>query len=98
VWKKDNKLATARMARTSTIEEEVGDADAPATVHIDEQLISSFLMAHRLESLSFTMAWRWMRLLNFKYDTRKRVSTLSVMSVTMLLKLSMNFVSNTSHS
>ena len=34
--------------------------------------ISSFLKAHRLESLSLTTAWRWMRLLGFHYDTRKK--------------------------
>ena len=71
MWRKDNELATAGMARTSTIEEEVGNVDAFASVHIDEQLISSLLKAHRLESLSFTTALRWMRLLNFKNDTRK---------------------------
>ncbi|KAI2492861.1 hypothetical protein MHU86_21674 [Fragilaria crotonensis] len=73
VWKKDGEVATAGIANntsTAGVEEDVRDADAP--VSINEQLISSFLKAHRLESLSFTTAWRWMRLLNFKYDARRK--------------------------
>jgi hypothetical protein len=34
--------------------------------------INAFLTAHRLESLSLTTAWRWMRLLGFHYDARKK--------------------------
>jgi hypothetical protein len=32
----------------------------------------SFLRAHGLKSMSFTTAWRWMRLLDFQYDARKK--------------------------
>jgi hypothetical protein len=33
---------------------------------------SAFLNAHRLESMSLTTTWRWMRLLGFQNDTRKK--------------------------
>jgi hypothetical protein len=33
---------------------------------------NAFLKAHRLESMSLTTTWRWMRLLGFQYDTRKK--------------------------
>ena len=32
----------------------------------------TFLSAHRLQSMSLTTTWRWMRLLGFQYDTRKK--------------------------
>ena len=32
----------------------------------------SFLKAHRLKSMSFSTTWRWMRLLGFKYDSRRK--------------------------
>jgi hypothetical protein len=44
----------------------------PVSMSMTEQLVSSFLKAHRLESLSFTTACGWMRLLNFKYNARKK--------------------------
>jgi hypothetical protein len=37
-----------------------------------EMMNESFLKAHRLKSMSFSTAWRWMRLLDFKYDTRRK--------------------------
>jgi hypothetical protein len=33
-----------------------------------EVLNTLFLCAHRLEKMSFSTAWRWMRLLGFWYD------------------------------
>jgi hypothetical protein len=51
--------------------------------HDDESTINSILKAHGLESMSLTTTWRWIRLLGFKYDTRKKASTLMVTNVTM---------------
>jgi hypothetical protein len=70
VWKEDQKVLATASDRAST-------AAAAAILHQeeahnkDELLIASFLKAHGLESMSFTTAWRWMRLLNFKYDAQK---------------------------
>jgi hypothetical protein len=38
----------------------------------DDDTIELFLRAHRLKNMSFTTSWRWMRLLGFKCDTRKK--------------------------
>jgi hypothetical protein len=79
VWKMDYEVATAGITSSSTVEDADDNddsADAPtiptSILDVDEQLIASFLKAHGLESMSFTTAWRWMRLLNFKYDSRKK--------------------------
>ena len=83
VWKMDYEVATAGITNSSTVEDADDNddsADSPtiptSILDVDEQLIASFLKAHGLESMSFTTAWRWMRLLNFKYDSRKKASTL----------------------
>ena len=58
-----------RMASTSNSDgiEPVDDvADGISTIS------NAFLNAHRLESMSLTTTWRWMRLLGFQYDTRKK--------------------------
>jgi len=44
----------------------------PTVDSTQEALMIAFLRAHGLQSLSFTTAWRWMRLLGFCYDTRKK--------------------------
>jgi hypothetical protein len=72
VWKEDQKVLEAASDRASS------SAAAAAILHQEEAhdkdklLTTSFLKAHGLESMSFTTAWRWMRLLNFKYDSRKK--------------------------
>ena len=38
----------------------------------DDKTTDLFLNAHGLESMSLTTTWRWMRLLGFCYDTRKK--------------------------
>ena len=38
----------------------------------DNKAINSFLNAHGLESMSLTTTWRWMCLLGFCYETRKK--------------------------
>jgi hypothetical protein len=71
VWKEDQKVLETASDRASS-------TAAAAILHQeeahdkDELLTASFLKAHRLESMSFTSAWRWMQLLNFKYDVRKK--------------------------
>jgi hypothetical protein len=76
----DYKVATTGITTSCSTVEDADDenddsADAPTIttpiLDADEQLIASFLKAHGLKSMSFTAAWRWMRLLNFKYDSRK---------------------------
>jgi hypothetical protein len=77
--KMGNEEATAGITGYS-IAEDANDnddaSDAPTIttiIDVDEQLIASFLKSYGLKSLSFTSAaWRWMRLLNFKYDSRKK--------------------------
>jgi hypothetical protein len=72
VWKEDQKVLETASDRASST------AAAAAILHQEEAhdkdklLTASFLKAHGLESMSFTTAWRWMRLLNFKYDARKK--------------------------
>ena len=46
--------------------------DRDITPEAGSQAICSFLKVHRLESMSLTTTWRWMRLLGFQYDTRKK--------------------------
>ena len=68
IWQSANTGSTeASAAITST-------TDDTATTSADNQQdpIDSFLVAHGLESLSLTTAWRWMRLLGFQYDSRKK--------------------------
>jgi hypothetical protein len=79
VWKMDYEVATTGITTSCSTVEDANDsddsADAPTIttpiLDADEQLIASFSKAHGLKSMSFTAAWRWMRLLNFKYDSRK---------------------------
>jgi hypothetical protein len=47
-------------------------ADDTTTIANNEDPMHSFLVAHGLDSLSLTTAWRWMQLLGFQYDTRKK--------------------------
>ena len=37
-----------------------------------ENLIVDFMRANGLQTTSFNTAWRWMRLLNVKYDARRK--------------------------
>ena len=50
-------------------------------------LTTSFLNAHRLESLSFSTTWRWMRLLGLNYDTKKKAFMSMITNVTMWLPI-----------
>ncbi|KAI2501399.1 hypothetical protein MHU86_13066 [Fragilaria crotonensis] len=73
VWKEDQQkvLATADNS-TSTAAAAILSQEDEHDDKNKELLTASFLKAHGLESMSFTTAWRWMRLLNFKYDARKK--------------------------
>ena len=79
-WRCYCKTCTCLEGRSkvlATASDRASTAAAAAILHQeeahnkDELLIASFLKAHGLESMSFTTAWRWMRLLNFKYDAQK---------------------------
>ncbi len=77
----DYKVATAGMTSCNTVEDADDNDDSADTptittpiIDVDEQLIASFLKAHGLESMNFSTAWRWMRLLNFKYNSRETAS------------------------
>jgi hypothetical protein len=58
----------------TTASERASTAAAAAILHQEEAhdkdklLTASFLKAHGLASMSFTTAWCWTRLLNFKFD------------------------------
>jgi hypothetical protein len=73
VWKEDQQkvLATADNS-TSTAAAAILSQEDKHDNKNKELLTASFLKAHGLESMSFTTAWRWMQLLNFKYDARKK--------------------------
>jgi hypothetical protein len=64
VWKKDQEQDTTDNNHSTTI----------VTTSRDHQhnINKSFLQAQRLESMSVTTAWRWMRLLGFRYDARRK--------------------------
>ena len=80
VWQEDQKAATISANHTSGRPATSTSVDGYIETPVDsirqeegnQELTSAFLKAHGLESMSFTTAWRWMRLLNFKYDTRKK--------------------------
>ncbi|KAI2511392.1 hypothetical protein MHU86_3003 [Fragilaria crotonensis] len=70
IWQKDVAASstTSETSSPATINNRAGEAgDAMMAPNIN-----AFLNAHRLESLSLTTAWRWMRLLGFHYDARKK--------------------------
>jgi hypothetical protein len=46
--------------------------DRDNTPEAGHQAIHSILKIYRLESMSLTTTWRWMRLRGFQYDTRKK--------------------------
>ena len=80
----DGRASTAAAMQYQEEEEEEEEEE-----HNKEELLTaSFLKAHRLESMGFTTAWRWMQLLNFKYDARKKESAM------MLLRNKRNCASN----
>ncbi len=60
-WQSEQEAQkTSRSSRTN------GEGNEPDTA------IRLFLQAHRLESMSLTTTWRWMRLLGFQYDCRRK--------------------------
>jgi hypothetical protein len=72
------RLARARSCSTAKDADDNNDSAGVPTIttpilEVDEQLIASVLKAHGLKSMIFTTAWRWMRLLNFRYDSRKKL-------------------------
>jgi hypothetical protein len=65
-------LSTVLPTLTVLWEKEMMIPDRDITPEAGSQAICSFLKVHRLESMSLTTTWRWMRLLGFQYDTRKK--------------------------
>ena len=65
-WQRE-KMASASNSDSveHTTTADVSDGDTSS-------IRNAFLNAHSLESMSLTTAWRWMRLLGFQYDTRKK--------------------------
>ena len=68
-WKKDQQAQEEDHTDNNTT-----SAVTTISTIVDDQhnFNESFLRAHRLESMSFTTAWRWMRLLGFRYDARRK--------------------------
>jgi hypothetical protein len=70
LWQKDQEVAVAVAASTTA-----GEITQPVSTEQDNQLEvvnELFIRAHGLESMSFTTAWRWMRLIGFRYDSRRQ--------------------------
>jgi hypothetical protein len=69
-WKKDQQAQEEDHTDNNT----TSAVTTTSTTIVDNQhnFKESFLRAHRLESMSFTTAWRWMRLLGFRYDARRK--------------------------
>ncbi|KAI2488670.1 hypothetical protein MHU86_6071 [Fragilaria crotonensis] len=74
LWKRESVVDedTAETSTLSTSTTAINPTSNPVDVDQDEDDIALFLRAHRLKNMSFTTAWRWMRLLGFKYDTRRK--------------------------
>ena len=70
-WKddKDMKVCCARdeeEAQTTPLEDGLLENEE------NDKIIASFLNAHGLATLSMTTVWRWMHLLGFSYDARRK--------------------------
>ena len=77
LWQKDEEAMAAAASTTTTDSASTSSRNTqPATNTTEnnkqEVVIELFLRAYGLESMSFTTAWRWMRLLGFQYDARKK--------------------------
>jgi hypothetical protein len=64
----------SKVVLTSTSNNEHADVPKEADLceNTDNKTVNSFLNAHGLESMSLTTTWRWICLLGFCYDTRKK--------------------------
>jgi hypothetical protein len=65
IWEKVKRMTTIQVVSKDAATEETTSKS---------QRITSFLNAHCLESVSLTTMWRWMQLLGFHYDSRKKSS------------------------
>jgi hypothetical protein len=79
LWQKDEEAAaapaTADLSAISTSMTSINtiNIQLTGTAEDNQEVVNKlFLRAYGLESMSFTTAWRWMRLLGFSYDTRKK--------------------------
>ena len=78
-WKKENLASTttnnscnAVSSTTATCTTTISSSDEDDTTAITTQDITTFLNAHKLESLSLSTTHRWMHLLGFDHDSRKK--------------------------
>ena len=62
-WQSEAKTTTSRSTSTNN------ESSEPVVI---DTAIRLFLNAHKLKSMSLTTTWRWMRLLGFQYDSRKK--------------------------
>jgi hypothetical protein len=63
-WQQSEMMGTSSSNGVKTV---LNELDGNATA-----IGNAFPKAHRLESMSLTTTWRWMCLLGFQYDTRKK--------------------------
>ncbi|KAI2495738.1 hypothetical protein MHU86_18762 [Fragilaria crotonensis] len=71
VWQDDNHEQQHKIVVDSSGTSTASTADDNADRN-KAAVTDSFLQAHRLQSMSFSTTWRWMRLLGFKYDVRRK--------------------------
>ena len=74
-WQKDEEFAAAAAEDTTTSRLTASQATSTkrnalqtAADNSQEVINKLFLYAHQIEKLSFSTAWRWIRLLGFRYD------------------------------
>ncbi|KAI2502374.1 hypothetical protein MHU86_12106 [Fragilaria crotonensis] len=75
-WKKDDDSSKSSQEEqheaAEAASETANEHRTGVSPENQERINKSFLKAHRLKSMSFSTAWRWMRLLEFKYDARRK--------------------------
>jgi hypothetical protein len=63
---------SASITNTNTSTTETDTPQIAEKNHTNHEVLNRFLCAcHRFEKMSFSTAWRWMRLLGLRYDTRR---------------------------
>ncbi|KAI2505686.1 hypothetical protein MHU86_8745 [Fragilaria crotonensis] len=67
-WNQDKAREEPTTIPTAGIEDETNHVD----VDIGNKVLDSFLKQHGLKTLSITTVWRWIRLLGFSYDARRK--------------------------
>ena len=65
-------VTTIVLKLASTWQKESGETSDSNHSSTEDLPFNYFLNDHGLKSMSLTTTWRWMRLLGFQYDTRKK--------------------------